>query len=178
MGAGRELDALIAEKVMGIPVVGWARAHWCVDEWSILGDNDEPQENEARHPVYAAHCICNILDSLVPIDEDTTEARFIDATRQLLIDMTRAENARLTCGHHRGCLEPVTHYSTDYNAVFQVVEVMRKRRRPLHLQESLGNYCAEFDKDGSAYWTDKNYSSAPTAPHAICLAALKAVEAS
>lgn len=81
--------------------------------------------------------------------------------------------------------EEIPAYSTDLNAAWKVVEAMRRRgfwcqmRTPFGTPEQkLDDGCwAGFTPHGTSGWNGKpdNWTSAPTAPHAICLAALKAV---
>ena len=75
--------------------------------------------------------------------------------------------------------EELPHYSTDIAAAWRVVEHMRAHydrqleARPYSLKVSDGQYRVGI-RD---VHVELDYATAPTAPHAICLAALKAVEA-
>lgn len=69
-------------------------------------------------------------------------------------------------------------YSTDIAAAWEVVEKMRSDYLALRLNRDIGNqnqddceWCATFEGNGKETPVD-SWSS--TAPHAICLAALKA----
>lgn len=76
---------------------------------------------------------------------------------------------------------PVPHYSTDIAAAWLVVEAMRGRGLHLQMNDTLSAYRARFftvesTRDWDRESTDgAYYEFADTAPHAICLAALKAV---
>jgi hypothetical protein len=118
MKSGRELDALIAEKVMGYPafakqVLEQLGAH-------LLGEGEHE------------HC--------------------------------------LVCGRGiDGTLECLPYYSTDIAAAWEVVEKLRLAIAP----GDEGGWIAA----SSAYHLDAGRAErADTAPHAICLAALKAAE--
>lgn len=77
-----------------------------------------------------------------------------------------------------GCFSNLPHYSTDIAAAWEVVEKLTSKKQP-HFQLSLCDsytenpkWCAEFDLDRPF---KRVIAKAETAPHAICLAALKAV---
>ena len=133
MQAGRELDALVAEKVMGIEV-----------QWRPWHDR---HGNEGREPYMA------------------------NASRQ----------GRLARGqplYSGGAINP---YSTDISAAWEVVEKLRKSYR-VRIHEFGSGWQASLEiKDGRLRYPieishegDESANS-DTAPHAICLAALKAV---
>ncbi len=119
MDAGREMDALIAEKVMGIELPKW---------------------------IFQEHGL-------------TTKT-----SREVVPD-----------------------YSTDIAAAWQVVEKMRSNGYFYEVTENIEDpsiYCAMFvDRSTSYYdtyesgWSNEQWAAASTAPHVICLAALKAVGA-
>ena len=139
MDAGRELDALVAEKVMG-----FVAAHidtdesvkrWHSDEW-FAGDAD------------------------------------------LIAEIRQYRGAGIYSDH----LLP--HYSTDIAAAWQVVERMTATHRAsVHHYPHVNNWwqCVLDIRDNKLRFPVERshdgdeYANAPTAPHAICLAALKAV---
>jgi len=117
--AGRELDALVAERVMG---------------WLDVG-----KQRDSVHTEFVNF----------GVDPATVEERRAKkyAARQV-----------------------VPHYSSDIAAAFQVVEKMAEKGDLIFLQTHRGDaerYAATFVEPFTAY--------APTAPLAICRAALKAV---
>ena len=128
MKPGRELDALVAEKVMG---------------WKpLLGPSKEMDEGfKERYWEYARNHALRL----------TPESSFLP-----------------------GLEHPVPPYSTDIGAVWEVVEKLGLAFELGWLPEDKGfNWDASFgEKRGSEAGTT-TYAS--TAPHAICLAALKAV---
>jgi len=91
------------------------------------------------------------------------------------------ENGILLYGHSPGERamgidaerSPVPHYSTDIAAAWLVVEHLRERGYRLNMYESLlgGEYVAMFIGEKGSQ------CGGTTAPHAICLSALKAVGA-
>lgn len=73
-------------------------------------------------------------------------------------------------------------YSTDISAVWEVVEKLKEKNIRLELSPLASGYSASFvrytpdiDPDFNCLWTGigNSYSEAETAPHAICLAAIK-----
>lgn len=131
MKAGRELDALVAEKVMGLPVV------WSSEPYVILGGT----RREGRFPYLK--------------------------------------------GRAHGCdydWAEVPHYSTDIGAALTVAEHMHAQGWHYEVGSHIslddvrwaefarGNYDA-YD----ASWEESYDVGAATIPHAICLAALRAV---
>lgn len=130
MKPGRELDAIVAEKVFGDT---WMQQH---------------------------------LDRVKQYDHE--------------IEIAKQKNIATAALLNRGweqCMAEIKwkYYSADIAAVWQVVEYMRQT-----LQFSLGI----DDENGDGWWCifesgSRHYEGyGQTAPHAICLAALKAVEES
>jgi hypothetical protein len=118
MEAGRELDALIAEKVMG-----WMRVN---SPHKITGASGEPSGFEPIGGGYATFAV-------------------------------------------------VPHYSTGIAAAWLVVDAMRARGAAVLLRYDMA-YANEWEA-GFGVASDKFPSAhAPTAPHAICRAALAALE--
>jgi len=93
----RELDDRVA-KALGYEVMGWepSRPDPEAPTWYVWSWADE------KHPVYLAHCICDIVDEW---DEEEI----------------------LSCGHYAGCLEVVPFYSTDIAAAWELVEMAAGR---------------------------------------------------
>lgn len=77
-------------------------------------------------------------------------------------------------------------YSTDIAAAWQVIEAMRQRNYYAEISEHISDperQCAMFASRAGHYdsyercWENEHQVCTATAPHAICLAALKAVGA-
>ena len=64
MEVGRELDALVAEKVMGLEVLGKSTIVYVEGETSIHPDSDlEGWGGLAeRGPIYLRHCVCEFKE--------------------------------------------------------------------------------------------------------------------
>lgn len=132
MLAGRDLDALVAEKVMGYPAFAWQAV-----------------------PILAEH-VYQDFDTASPC---------------------------LVCGRFDGSAFCLPHYSTDIAAAWEVVERLKVepfKGRELVLEIYVSAEVPD-ETEVSVQWFDDDqgygpfYLLAKTAPHAICLAALKAV---
>ncbi len=180
--AGRVLDAEVAERVMGHVLAGMATCIHVEGEWSIHVDSGV--DGWACHaevgPVYVEHCNC--ADGpivLRGLEDDTDEDR---ACRQKINEEYAAEYAsdRERFGHSRNCLGVVPEYSTDIAAAWTVVEQLaalgfstsvewkaEDRRSPLSAEVCITR---NLDEESAV-------AIAPTAPLAICRAALSALDA-
>jgi hypothetical protein len=87
-------------------------------------------------------------------------------------DCFRAYTGVLTVRHEEYGGPPF--YSTDIAAAWDVVEKMRERRADFYIR-FVSTWTVEFDSVAGDY---NGYTDGDTAPLAICLAALKAVEKS
>jgi ABA sandwich protein len=136
MEAGRELDALVAEKVLGWTDVGMKKMY------TIVGGDITANE-------------------LAWAEVDGEESRGI-APGSPQYEWGRGEF-------------PVPRFSTDIAAAWQVVQELRKRDIcvDIEVRENVSVWAPPPDGPMSIDWT----SVADTAPHAICLAALRAVPA-
>lgn len=154
--AGRELDAMVAERVMGWKVVGY------VDAWGECGP-EEPMAEPGDHPAYVEECICEWV-------------------RQNNVEYGKDPEHGWIHGHSWQCLAIVPEHSTSVAAAWEVVEKMRERGWQLHLQGPHGGWRARF-----VWWGETipvvgarpridPHADADTAPLAICLAAIQAVE--
>lgn len=108
MPAGPEMDALVAERVMGVTVVGTA-ACWMPDGgWSVYGNagkaGDACEVRPVRVSPFGCHC--------------EVAKRF---------EWDGNEWVASAGGHHRACLAMVPHYSTDIADAWQVVEKYQDR---------------------------------------------------
>ena len=140
--AGRELDALVAEKVMG------CRVSW----WSLRLVDRPPTDIEWRHGLFTSEA------SLERMEEG--EVLVADANGDMPMHQMLG----------RSEWEGIPRYSTDIAAAWEVVEKMRARGLIVDLTLGAGAYCRiggfrPFAEERGA-----------TAPLAICLAALKAVQ--
>lgn len=126
MKTGRELDALIAEKVMGLSL-----AHM-------------PDARDSKSGVI----VSEISDS---------DVYFWD-------------------GRERDW-SPIPNYSTDVAAAWEVVEKFKSKKIEFALIRDVSIWQASFQWNDSFpyHWDCIEWVDGETAPHAICLAALKAV---
>ncbi len=184
MVAGRELDALVAEKVMGMDVRGWALAYidemscWCIEH----PDKPERGTSADLRAVYTRHP----LETVCFLDKLTEEERA--GWRAGDEDDLRREFARDVAAwgtsHHR--LEAVPGYSTDISAAWEVVEKMEANGYcPSLVNDDHGHWAMSFEGESpiteKCPWVTVHVDEvewADTAPHAICLAASTAVAAS
>lgn len=154
MKPGIELDALVAEKVMGIDPLsvnqsGYTYGAPPVDMW--IDDTDFP--TRAKNALY---------DNGIKRLSDLTGKGEIDICR---IDGVGGETLRKISAIVPflpiGFIKP---YSTDISAAWEVVERLD------------GTYEPTIERHGPGWtaWFDSASAWAETAPHAICLAALKA----
>ena len=145
MEAGRELDALVAEKVMGFSDGPHTLYRW----------HDRKKRERPLHGAYH--------------EKPGTGWKSPDYTAYV-----NEAGEKLFCGKPKDVFWP-EHYSTRIEAAWEVVEklVLTFELGWLPTDEGL-NWDASFgEKRGSEEGTT---TYAATAPHAICLAALKAVE--
>jgi hypothetical protein len=135
MNAGRELDALIAEKVMG--------------ENPVL-----------QYPDRCPECGGQMPDSYMAfvhrMDNQTLGGR--------------EQRSGIGCGHSVA-LTP--HYSTDIAAAWEVVE---KVYGVWNIGSMSTGWRAQLFTPQGSFCNKMTVEDAATAPHAICLAALKATE--
>jgi len=170
--AGRELDALVAEKVMGLRVAGRCCAVFVEGEWSIHPDS-EPAGwacYAGIEPVYA-RADCDCAEPLVREYESPEKAALyaeIDAERE-----KRQSAAIAKTGHRTYCLRIVPNYSTEIAAAWEVLEKIGRAteirwhpKAEQHVLVMIG-----------VYDTPGGVAEAETVPLAICLAALEVVRA-
>jgi len=162
MEAGHELDALIAEKVMGLEVARGCRFKPNYETEKALNSWVEPKQDEYFTPGK----IAGWRESYSIIRPGITVRRPDDNE----------------IAYHDACPE----YSTDITAAWEVVEKMSSYDFDvsISLSSKLSSddlerwYCDMTHGDDNAPWRE-DYKFiqvwAPTAPHAICLAALSAV---
>lgn len=146
----REIDSLIAEKVMDLKVLGYARCFRDPESSNyLIGFNGSGLESQ---PVFLAHCVCEIKEK-----EDIE-----------------------IFGHIVSCLEVVLEYSIDISAAWQVIQKMQadgwhyeicaSHREPSHyVKFGRGKYdpCDDI-------FREEHSATGPTPWMAICLAALEA----
>lgn len=158
---GRELDAIIAEKVMGLSV-GWARFKY----W-----HPHVAETKLDDPYWSLTAFPGIgLEQEKYTPQKNSDGKLI---KSILADDFQ-EFGYLPTGQR------ILKFSTEISAAWNVVEKM---------YEKLGYHFCLSSYNGNKYWTAQfnkfeldvethgiGSIDAPTAPHAICLAALKAIE--
>ena len=164
MEAGRELDALVAER-LGLNVLGEAIC-CCPEGYWYVDSEIEGYVGSMGHikPVYFNQCHCERLDE--------GDKEMAAENPHLIEAIAENRRERHVLGHDAMCLEPVNEYSTSIAAAWELVD----KDHP----------CGWFDKYyiaryGGGYGVfllgERHYAvaftSADTAPHAICLAFLK-----
>lgn len=177
MEAGRELDALVAERIMGLQVLPeflHAKRYPTGDPPCVDSLQDERNAyGLGKHPFFVSpDCGCEDLDKTDPFElgEDSPHPWH---------DMPRFH------GHAALCPEFVPLYSTDIAAAWQVVERFDGRvtvsgpKAPVAGGEYQAGdkWEAEILPTAQTYFADSVFELGDTAPHAICLAALRAVGA-
>lgn len=156
---GRKLDALVAEEVLNYEIPGWTTAIFVEGEYSIHPDT-EPGGWACfaeKAPVYLRHCLCKGEPENDPMVE--------------------------VFGHATACLGVVRPHSTDIAAAWEVVEKYRGEWitavtcEDNTLWSCYINSVREGHYDTNGSWAKRlgEAWSDQSAPHAICLAALKAV---
>ncbi len=70
---------------------------------------------------------------------------------------------------------PVPLYSTDISAAWEVVEKLACMKDEVNVFYDCGAWFCNTGVDANGEWSIERSGSCATAPHAICLAALKAV---
>ena len=153
--AGPELDALIAEKVMGLNVLGMA--------------NVKPDDE-----------CCSLLITLNETDEQRPVA--LDSDPEFACVCDRSNPLAIVLGHNFLCraLTLVPEYSTDPAAALAVVERLAKSGWSVQWNGppfSRGPHDVRFSYFGDDPTVhDRGSAEANTLPLAICRAALRAVE--
>lgn len=165
-----ELDALVAQKVLGLNVVGEAMCASPEGDWVICGAKETLTGHYGTlRPVYLRECRCgNLRQSAAEMEErnpDLREARREEKFRSILF------------GHNiHACLEVVRCYSTDIAEAWEIFDIVKLRA----IRRARGGFDVPYRDCGDpmvhvvvhdccgSVW-------APTAPRAICLAALRSV---
>lgn len=161
----RELDARVAEKVMGWTLAkAWAPAMFVEGGWSIHTDS----EHLTRHPVYVQHCHCADLQAPPDDPEKAYEQRWREEyQREVPI-----------YGHWWQCLRVVPCFSTSIADAWTVVEKLNSGDESDWFDITIGNgLCrARFLLRGYRPFLDRTGEAEDTSPaKSICLAALRAV---
>lgn len=186
MQAGPKLNAMVAEKVFGLPVVGTATCVYVEGEWSIHVDSDP--KGWACHaeagPVCVEHCVCEY--GPIKLDPDSASRRAArrrtrgeDANEAEIIARYNAEREAEWAadklrfgGHSRECLRVVESYSESIAAALQVVDhtvATRDWRWQIGVVRGLSHVTVHALGETLAMVT------APTLPLALCRAALTAL---
>ena len=168
MPAGREMDAFVAEKVMGLQVLGNAHCACPEGDWYICGtQKDYTGDYGTIRPVYLRKCGCD--------GAKKSNAELVKDNPELADTMKEKEIDDIVHGHiSYACLEVVPEYSTSIAAAWEVAEKLRK-----------SHCCVIVFSDYDFIWEvrlivpegdHKPYvvETDETAPGAICRAALKA----
>lgn len=146
--AGRELDALIAERVMG------AQVSW----WSLRLVDRPPMDVEWRHGCFTSDASLERMElGEVLVADDRGDMPM----QQMLVG---------------GEWENIPRYSTDIASAWKVVEKV-DNRNSVAREMGVLTFCINRYDDGYTALVFNVGATAETAPLAICLAALKAVEA-
>jgi hypothetical protein len=146
----RDLDARVAERVMGTPVLGVAGVCWPAGEATIVGDDGDTQE-----PICVGACNCDVIADLAaenPGDRYWTDRLF---------------------GHHHHCLEVVPAYSTDPAAARLVEDEIERRGLWRAYTEAL--LLAVIDLPPGVDTIFEGWALIRATPEARCRAALVAV---
>ena len=195
MEAGRELDALVAEKVMGLKLVGNCKA-WDPEGSGYCIYRPDAGEPGALRPAYVAHCNCDIFPLYQDESEWTSkplelfslsdqrdslvsrEARRQSVARKMwkrvASDHRREFEAdKAIWGHASGCLDVVPAYSTEIGATSEVWEVWRRENRLWRLLDNGKVFGIELSRPNQTFSVFAE--DADTIPLATCLTALRAV---
>lgn len=141
MNPGRELDALVAEKVFGCKV--------------------EKREGHKTGPVRTG-----TIGELIGRTEYTCNCPTMDYVNDF-----GAFDPKFPHSDNAGLFSSIKHYSSEIAAAWEIVERMRERHHWTRIELNnfgKGTWLVNFEIGGA--------TSGESAPHAICLAALKAVE--
>ena len=188
--AGRDFDALVADKVMGWTVLakrasaGMYDGSWSIDAAIHIGKEGCPQDSdEDLEPVYIRHCSCDIVSREEDFEERVAgwmklfkESREVaEAKVRRSIARKRAEHAADVerWGHSWHCLSVVPHFSTDIADAWLVVEKLQAGRLMLSVNWSrdMRWWAVVYPESGPS--TETDYGD--TAPLVICRAALACV---
>lgn len=122
---GRDLDAAVADQVMGYELKGTAACDRDPDcnGLEIMPLSDPPSARGETHPVYMRQCRCDDYPiTHVTYPEGPMKRIEIEANTR----NTAEHNADLArWGHSRACLEIVPHYSSDIASAMDVVHKLR-----------------------------------------------------
>jgi hypothetical protein len=138
MEPGRELDALVAEKVMGLKLI----------------EKKEPFENYITYK----HITLGTCTSTTP------PGKYLEINRE-----------RGYGNQPYTTYIPVPNYSTDISAAFEVLEKVPCHAYEIYQEWAQSPRCILFEWNSIKQEMTKIESSGKSAPHAICLAALKAM---
>ena len=163
MEAGRELDALVAEKVMGLQVLGLANANNYDGDWIVFGD--AIPEGDNNEPVF-------LRDAEIPCQSCVSWDEWNKERPEM-------PEEKLANGHYSSCLEVVPFYSELIGAAWQVVEKLFADGFEVRVNLNHDDYFKNECIISKEYWKEEDdivVNRVETIPLAICLAALKAVK--
>lgn len=182
--AGKELDALVAEKVMGLRVAGFADCLAPEGDWSVRSNDGPPNRPVYILPKCTGEEFHAYLRDLCYSSEGAVARRVAgddDMKRKEIEEYYRREWERDQLFGHNivHCLGVVPEYSTDIAAAWEVVEKLRGRKwfvevtvRTPHYDDVEVVLCRGFDNRLPV--KPSHYAVADTAPLTICRAALSA----
>lgn len=176
--SGRELDAAVAERVMGLTMLGDADCDRDPDcgGLEITPLYESTATSTERHPVFLRECYC--------ADYPLTHVTYPDGPmKQIEID-ANARNVREydadvgRWGHARCCLGVVPHYSTEIAAAMEVVEKMYADGWAVEMSRNIDRGQPEAWEAGFYGGNERKgvYKTAykDSLPLAVCIAALAA----
>ena len=125
--AAREMDAMVAERVLGMKVLGWTTCVHVDGSWSIHPDSDVEGWNcyAERGPVWLHRCLCHLGE------REPRHAAF---------------------GHGASCLEVIPNFSTDLAEAWSILNAIsrcRTRDRKAHL--TVRTECATENATGKRW---------------------------
>lgn len=153
--AGREMDTLVAERVMELPGIEWGYCRFDPECSGIYIDSDQDPTGSTYdaglHPIWVAHCMCDIQE---PDD-------------------------KMIGKHSVYCHKPVPFYSTDIAASFEVDKPEWRWTFAEHPQRLTILLWGESSRDGPIATAHVKWDEAEMKAQAYalgrCRAALKAV---
>ena len=172
MPAGREIDALVAEKVMGIVILGEARCAAPEGDWMVLSGLDDLDDTYGvTRSVYLDMCHCENLDR--------GDQELAKENPHLVDTICQNRKERQVFGHDVICLGVVSEYSNFMEPAWQVVEKVCKDTYAVFEIRGTRGHLATFrlppsDRSEDIQGDVRASSGLNAAPLAICRAAWKA----
>jgi len=116
----RKLDCIIADKVYGLKVIGWAAEDY---DYGIIHNPDskwlaEEKETRCTDPVYIKKCMCDKFDKVFTQDSDRRTRKFF--------------------GHYSECMAVIPRFSSKVEDAIDLVEDLRPEVTVVFVSESEG----------------------------------------